>query len=212
MRLGRFEISEGALLAGALIYYCDREGAVPWLLLAAGLHELGHWAAIRLLGGGVSRLRISLTGAQLDLSAPLSPGRMLVAALAGPGANLLTAALALWGAGRGFGPGLYFFAALSLGLALFNLIPAQGLDGGWVLRSIRELLGIKDGCSHIPWDLICALPLLVVGGLAAWESGGRNLTLLWAGAWLLIKNSGTPLAIFTRILYNRDRTHRRRKG
>lgn len=188
MRAGRLEISGGALLGLALLYYLDREGIVGWALLGGLLHELGHWGAIRALGGRVVRLRLSCAGAELRLSSarPLPPWGLALAALAGPAVNLLLA----WGsallARHGAGERLYFFAGLNLGLALFNLLPAAWLDGGRALSCLLTQLGsqeLGEWVTTLCSDVVAAL-LLGVGLLLLWESGGRNFTLLIAGLWM----------------------------
>ena len=188
MKIGRLEVSGGALMGLALLYYLDREGIFGWVLLVCLLHELGHWGTIRALGGRVTRLRFSCAGAELRLSAahPLPAWGMVLAALAGPAVNLLLAWGSIYLARNGLGERLYFFAGLNLGLALFNLLPAEWLDGGKALKSIltqlgQEELGEKLGilCS----DMVAAL-LLGAGLILLWESGGRNFTLLIAGVWM----------------------------
>lgn len=186
MRLGRLEISGGALTVLALLYYLDDNGVFLWVLLGGFFHELGHWGAVRALGGRVARLRLSCAGAELRVSSirPLSPGRMLLAALAGPGVNLVTAWISVWLAHRN--GRLYFFTGLNLGLALFNLLPADWLDGGKALAALfvcmeREELGqrLVRLCS----DAVTGL-LLAAGLALLWQSGGRNFTLLVAGLWM----------------------------
>ena len=71
MRWGRVEITAGALLLWALLYYLDSGTLVIQALAACTLHELGHYAAIRLLGGRVARLKLSCVGAEMALSAHL---------------------------------------------------------------------------------------------------------------------------------------------
>ena len=186
MRLGRLEVSGGALAVLALLYYLDDSGVTGWVLLGCFLHELGHWVAIRALGGRVVRLRLSWAGAELRLSSarPLSPRGTLLAALAGPGANLLAAWVGTELSRRG--AGLYFFAGLNLGLAAFNLLPAGWLDGGRVLEALLALAGREEAgrrltalCSEIGAGL-----LLAAGGVLLWQSGGRNFTLLIARLWM----------------------------
>ena len=188
MTLGRLEISGGALLAVALLLYLDRSGVWSWALLACALHELGHWWAIHALGGRVVCLRVTCAGAELRMSVvrPLPPVRMVLAALAGPGMNLLVALAGITLARRGVGERLYLFAGLNLGLAVFNLLPAGWLDGGRALESLltwrgREELGqrVTDLCAF----LVAAL-LLAGGMLLFWQSGGRNFTILVAGLWM----------------------------
>ena len=123
------EVSGGFLLVLAMLYYWDGQGILIWALAACGVHELGHWAAIRLLGGRVTLLRLTCVGAEMRLSAryPLSWGRQLLAALAGPAVSLLTA----WAAARMAGgrEALFLFAGLNLALGLFNF--TCGCAGRW---------------------------------------------------------------------------------
>ena len=96
----RLAISPGFLVLLGLLFYLDQ--GVDLLgagLLACALHELGHWLAIRLLGGRIARLRLTAVGAELALDGtrPLSYGRECIAALAGPASSLLTAELAARG-------------------------------------------------------------------------------------------------------------------
>lgn len=186
MRLGRLEVSGGALAALAMLYYLDDNGVTLWVLLGCVLHEAGHWWMIRALGGRVVRLRLTCAGAELRLSAahPLSHWGTLLAALAGPGVNLLTAWVSVWLARRR--AELYFFAGLNLGLACFNLLPTGWLDGGRALEALFAQLGREEEGRRLTG--LCseaAAGFLLAAGLALlWQSGGRNFTLLIAGIWL----------------------------
>lgn len=189
MRIGRVEVSGGALLAAALLYYLDRSGISLLLLLSALLHELGHVGAILALGGKITLLRIGLGGAELRLSPlrPLSNGGMIWAALAGPGANLMVAFLCVSLAKSGLGERLFLLAGLNLGLALFNLLPVEWLDGGRALRYGLTALG--QGKAGViltrAASVFLSISLLIGGGILLWESEGRNFTLLLAGFWMV---------------------------
>ena len=188
MTFGKVELGGGFLLALALLYYMDRSGVFLWAVAACGLHELGHWWAIGLLGGGVRKMRLTLGGAEMLLSTahPLSHGKMILAALAGPGMNLVMAALSARLARLGFGPGLYLFAGLHLGLAAFNLLPARWLDGGRALAALCELLWSREAGERAvrAGTAGTVLALLGAGAILLWHSGGRNFTLLLAGLWV----------------------------
>ena len=69
LRWKRVEISAGALLLGAALYYLDEQGVLLMAFCACALHELGHWLVIRALGGRVTALRITCVGAEMRLSA-----------------------------------------------------------------------------------------------------------------------------------------------
>jgi len=177
-----WEITAGFWLMAALLYYLDGDGLLPWAALACALHEAGHILVIRLLGGRIRRLRLTATGAELRL-APLPPERLLPAALAGPGANLLAAVFSARLA-RYLGGKLYLFAGLNLGLALFNLLPAACLDGGRALEAGMTLLWSEWVGRRVV--LACSILLSVLMCLGGWSLlwRGRNFTLLFAGLWL----------------------------
>lgn len=188
MKIKNLEISSGALLAAALFFYLDRNGLAGGFFLACVLHELGHYFAIRGQGGKVRALRITCSGAELCLASNWQPTatEMLIAALAGPGANVLLAGVSMMLAQRGMVK-LFFFAALNLGLAVFNLLPARWLDGGKVLESLLLLRGTaNDGELLLRICSWCVTGLfLVAGGILLWLSGGHNFALLIAGSWML---------------------------
>jgi len=184
MRLGRLEISAGFLLLTAWLNYMDRQALVPLALLACALHELGHYAAIRCLGGTVRRLRLTAVGAEMELSGPISGWREGVAALAGPAVNLLLAQVFC----RWEGGGL--FAGLNLALACFNLLPAGGLDGGRALCCLLVPIAGEDlACRTAAYlDLAFTSCALALGATLAWTQG--NITLLLTALWMAGRHAG----------------------
>ena len=174
LRWSHLEISGGFLLLTAALYYLDSSGVVPWALAACTLHELGHVAAIRLLGGRVSMLRLTCVGAELRLSAryPLGAGRQLLAALAGPAVNLLLAPAAAGAAAR-WGEGAFLFAGLNLALGAFNLLPVAQLGAGeWAETALRVVSLVLAGG-------------LAAGGCLLFLRGAVNVTLPLTAIWLL---------------------------
>ena len=136
------------------------------VLSAAALHELGHLAALRLLGGAVTALRISVFGAEL------------AAVLAGPLTNLL-AGLALARLGYPAAAGAH------LVLCAFNLLPVRPLDGGRALYlAAAWAAGPAAGEALCRWIGGCAA--LSLATVLAWvmvRSGG-SLWLLPAAVGL----------------------------
>ena len=180
MRLGRVEATGGFFLLAAWLNYLDRDRIVPLVMAACLLHELGHYLAIRLLGGDVKLIRLTAVGAEMVLSRPLSYGREGAAALAGPLVNLMLAALfCRWSWGQ-------LFAGLSLVLGCFNLLPVGRLDGGRLVFCVLSVLAGPEAARRDQGRLdgICTGALLA-GGL--WLAGaGRNITLLLVSLWLLV--------------------------
>ena len=184
LRWRRVEISGGALLMLAALYYLDGQGVLPLALLACALHEAGHWLATRALGGRITALRLTCVGAEMRLSAryPLGYAGQCIAALAGPCANLAAA----WEGDKTGTEWGYCFAGLNLALGVFNLLPAAQLDGGRVLWCALALLAGRARADRFVPALSAALAAgLVCGALALVWQGRGNLSLLLTALWLL---------------------------
>ena len=140
------------------------------VLGAAAVHELGHWAALRLLGARVRCLRIGVLGAVMDCDGGgLSYRGELAAVLAGPLANLLSA-LILTGSGQG----LEAAAGAHLVLGAFNLLPVRPLDGGRALElAVSWRWGPAAGDRAARWaGALAALALAACLGAVMVQSGG----------------------------------------
>lgn len=176
IRFGRVEVTGGFLLLLAWLNYLDRTFLVPLALLACGAHEMGHIFVIRLLGIEVKEVRLTAIGAELVLARLPGYWQEGIAALAGPGVNLVLALICC-----GFEKCLTF-AGLNLVLALFNMLPAGRLDGGRALYCTLALLAGPDLAAWVcgELDLLCMAAVLTAGFLLAKE----NITLLLVAAWL----------------------------
>ena len=123
---GGFWLILGALLLAASLRL------LVWVAVAAAVHELGHLAAIRALGGRVDRFSLTGVGAVIRprRERVFTYGEECVVALAGPAASLILAwVAAAWGRRFG-GVDAYLLTGVSLALGVFNLLPAGPLDGG----------------------------------------------------------------------------------
>ena len=99
-----------------------------WLaaLFAASVHELYHLAALWILGGQVTQLRLGICGAKI-VTLPMSRGREVLCALAGPMGSFSLLALVSH----------YPLAALfGFMQGAYNLLPIYPLDGGRIMRGI----------------------------------------------------------------------------
>ncbi len=175
-------------LLGLLVFsYMLIEGSFDplWLLFFSLLHELGHIAAIRLLGGGIGSFGGGGQGLSLAVNGLSYKGELL-AALAGPLTSLLLAlgfGLAAW---CGVGERLWFFCFANGALAAMNLLPILPLDGGRILRAVLALRCPPHRQRTILQivGLAVLLPLL---GLSFWQflSSGYNISLLFVCFYLI---------------------------
>ena len=130
---------------------------IQWILaavLAAGFHELCHAGMIRLCGGRILSVRIGVNGAVMETE-PMSTGKELLCALAGPAGGLLLILAARW---------FPRIAVCGVIHSLYNLLPLYPLDGGRALQCGMELLfppavakRICDGIGQVL--IICILAM-----------------------------------------------------
>lgn len=186
LRCGNIEITGGFLLLAATLYYLDGQGVLFWAASACLLHELGHLSAIYALGGRVARLRLSISGAEMTLSAArnLDPCAQMLAALAGPVSNLALAVLSTRLV-ENYGETWFLFAGLNLSLAAFNLLPMAQLDGGRALYWLVTLLWSQRTAQRIVTltSKGTAVALLLCGTVLLYATK-TNFTLFVTAFWL----------------------------
>lgn len=153
----KWNISAGAVLLLALMYFFDGSGLVSALAAAALFHEAGHYALLRVLGARVTRVSLSVFGLEMDYAGMLSAGKAAACIAAGPAAGVVYALAAHWSKTR-FGQ---VSGAVSLALTCFNLLPVLPLDGG---RLLCAVLGERRGAaaSRAASLVLAALGLLLL--------------------------------------------------
>lgn len=175
-----FSVTPGFIvLLAAFVLVCEG-GLLLCGLAAVGVHELGHMLALWAMGAGVERVRFTLFGGEILPAHPLrlSPAGELCVLACGPLTNLVLAAGgALAGAALPWG---YVLAGVSLSLALVNLLPVPGLDGGRMLALCCPPGALKRAA-------FAAGLVLCVAGCLLLCSEYRNPTLLLFGAWSIFR-------------------------
>lgn len=107
-------------------------------ILAAIIHELSHYTALRVLNIPVHRLEILGFGARME-TGEMSEKEELFCALAGPAGSFLLLILARW---------VPRIALCGLFQGLFNLLPVGNLDGGRAIRCAMALVSGKKPCKQ----------------------------------------------------------------
>lgn len=179
---GGFWLILGALLLAASLR------VLFWFFVASVVHELGHWAMVRALGGRVDGFRLTGTGAVLHPRRErlFSYGEECLVALAGPMASFLLAILAgAWGVRFGSGDA-YLLTGVSLALGLFNLLPVGPLDGGRTVRAVLSRLAGPDRGDRLSGALGRAAAVGLAGAGAWVLLHGGSFTFLLFALWLLL--------------------------
>lgn len=132
---GKIRIPWYSVLFWLLLLVWEPQGELLLPLLCALLHELGHYGAACALGVGVERITVYPFGADMRLSSALRSYRAdLIIAASGAAVNLLLA-------GVGFALENGVLIACNLLLAVVNLLPVAGLDGGAILIALAGMGG-----------------------------------------------------------------------
>ena len=160
-----------ALLTALL--FLQPEGVAVSCVLASVMHECGHLLVMLLLRCPPERCTLGAFGMRLEIGQRHLPGyrKNLLISLAGPAVNAAV--------------GCRRAAVVHLVLCVFNLLPAQPLDGGEILYCLFCLHFSPQRASRFVRGISFAvlLPLALLAAIAAVSRHG-NGTLLVVGVYL----------------------------
>ena len=164
----------------AALLFADASVSTLLCLLAAVLHELGHFAALKAVNCPVKSIRVCPFGAVIDANTSrLSIGEEAAVFAAGIAVNLTLFGVCFPLAEALRSPQLLFFAISNGVLGLINLCPCGILDGGRLLHLlfVRFLPpDISEQAEAVVSDV--ALLLLTVLSLRLISASGGNFSLL----------------------------------
>ena len=186
----RFQLSAGAIFLLSALYFFGGSVSLSALLLAAAAHELGHIAAIKLLGGGIRTMRFEASGMCISMCGVNGAAAEITALLAGPAAGLIFAIICSYCGAKTANRLLLECAGYGAILTAYNLLPALPLDGGRaVFALLSEAMGFERAKNIIELSGFITGLGLAAAGLAML---GKELgaALLIAGIWLLIAQTG----------------------
>lgn len=181
-------VRPSALLTPALfLLLTDTPILLAALLPAALLHELAHYAVLRLCG--VRTARFTLTGLGASLYVPelhrLSYAAELLSAAAGPLMNLLLwVLLSLTGREE-----LTLFAGAQMVLGVLNLLPVRPMDGGRILWLATAYLTEPYTADRVAAAVGLAASSALLA-LCLWLvlTTGSGLFLLLGALWLVYRS------------------------
>lgn len=170
-------VCRAIFFVGILAWIVTEPSRIPILTVTAILlHECGHLLAAKAYRVRASGFSVDSLGARLTLAGTiLSYPTELIICAAGPLANLLSLPLArLFGQENG-----RFFLSVSLALALLNLLPIKGFDGGRIFYCLSALL-----LDPTRADRLCSLFSFF------------SLFILWCISVYLMLRMGADLSLF----------------
>lgn len=161
----KISVHPSLILWISVLFYLDETVLIPFLL-AAGLHELGHYFVLRFMKKPPLAIVLSFSGARMETSS-LSYSEELIAAAAGPAVSLLlTFVFPLWPA----------LAVYSLILGCFNLLPIPGLDGGRILSCLL-LMHLHEDAARRICKYFAIVTALSLWGIALYLTGPMQFGL-----------------------------------
>ena len=165
----------------------DKTGFLLPALFAIIMHEIGHLFVMWLLE--CSPKRVKLIPASIQITTPFQKRYRndILIATAGPAVNIVLF-LTLYFNYLAFGNQItLYFALLNLVIAVFNLLPVKGLDGGTILYCVLAKFKGSDKSAVILRIITLILAvLIIVTAVTLTFRGNFNLSFYIIGIYLLI--------------------------
>lgn len=182
--MDQIQVSAGAILLFAALYFFDTTGILSAVLPAVIVHELGHFLALRMLGARITQFRLDMAGFCMEYTGVLHRRGEFFAAFAGPLLGGIYTLLLSWIGKYFYSEYLLCTAGVSLVLSAYNLLPAMPLDGGKCLYAALSGLFAMESVDVILSVVSVLVAMLMIAFGAYMAVRGKGAALLIAGGWI----------------------------
>lgn len=171
----------------AFLLATDRTGLVIPTLFACLIHETGHLFAMWIRECQPKSIRLVPATVQITRDFACKPNSQGIIAVCGPAANIAVFLSLLINYFIFKKESILVFALLNLIIAVFNLLPVSGLDGGTLL----ELLIARYTDANRAYSAVKIITALFaaaafVVGFLMWFSGNFNLSVFIIAVYLVL--------------------------
>lgn len=166
-----------------LLMFVDKTGVFLYCFVASLLHEMGHITAMFIFNDPPLSMIFEAYGICINKRENTSYFKQTIILLAGPLINIILGIMFY----RFGGESGKIFSASNFSLALFNLLPLRGLDGGEIIMCILEyFFGYKT--SNIISIVISSLFLvpLLIFAIYNFSQNQNNFSLLLVIIFLIL--------------------------
>lgn len=170
-----------------LMLLTDKTGYMIPTLFAILMHEMGHLFMMWVVDSAPKRIK--LIPASIQITTPFQKryrNDMLIS-LAGPLVNIVLFLTLYFNFLTFRNQTTLYFALLNLVVALFNLLPVKGLDGGTILYCILSKYKDSNRASIIlKYITLAASAVIIVTAITLSIRGNINISFYIVGIYLLI--------------------------
>ncbi len=182
-------VSPFALAAIAMFLLFADVRMIIEVAAAVILHELGHLAAMKVLGVAVESVIVEPVGIRILYRDEFVPYAFdAVIAASGPLASLYAAIFTAIPSRIGLTDSLVMFSGLNLMYCIVNLMPITALDGGRIVYSIISSLFSPMTADRVAMclNIVCLVLMSILGIYAAFITGG-GLSLVICASFLAVE-------------------------
>lgn len=179
LRSVRFDISYIFLCVVAVFIATDRTGIYLPLMLSVLLHELAHIAVLLAFKCRIKAVKLIIGCLGVEYEDNVSRTEKILSLLAGPLANIFLAAV-------GYSLKNEVLFAINLILALYNLLPVRGLDGGSIIKTVLSDVMPANRIDNLLNIIALIISALLLAAFALlWQNDVANYSILLFCIYLL---------------------------